>query len=312
MRLNTCLAALALGTAISTPGALAGPRVIASIVPVHSLVASIMDGVGEPELLLQGLSSEHQASYAPRQIEALGSADVVFMIGHGLELKLDELSGSEAVNRRTFVALSDTPGLTKLPIRVGATFPAHVHDADEAEDGHADGTAAYDPHLWLDPENAKLMGAAIAGTLAKADPDHASQYAANATALSAEIDALEAALRRDLADVRGKPFLVQHDAYQYFERRFGLTAAGSITDFAASEPSAQRLKEVRDIVKASGAVCVFREPQFSARAADAVTEDTPARSGVVDGIGSTLVPGKQAYGTLLRTLAQSLKDCLAG
>ena len=329
-------AALLAGSTLSAQSA---PKVIASIVPVHALVAGVMDGVAEPELLLSGQTSEHQASYSPQQIKALSEADLVFIIGHGLELKLDELSGSEAVRGRSFFELADVEGLTKLPIRQGGAFEKHVHhegedhDHDEAgkkdvgledhdheetgqsEEGHDEhdhGKAAFDPHVWLDPANAQVMVAAISAQLSKVDPANAERYAVNAAALAMDLGGLTKELAKELEPVKTAPFVVYHDAYQYFETRFGLAAAGSISDFSGNEPSAQRLKEVRDKLKAVKAVCVFREPQFSDKAAMTVIEGTSARDGVLDPIGSGLPPGKDAYGLLLRGLAKNLKSCLAG
>ena len=298
--------ATALSGLLALPAA-AAPKVIASIVPLHSLVSSVMDGVGEPELLLRGQNSEHQASYSPAQIEQLGKADIVFIMGEGLELKLTELSGSEAVNGRTFVQMSSAPGLVKLPIREGGTFEKD----EDAGENFASGTASFDPHLWLDPENAKAMAALIADTLAKADPENASRYAANEAALVKDLDGLTAEITGDVAPVKDKSFVVFHDAYQYFEKRFGLKASGSISDFAATEPSAERLKEVRDKVKSANAACAFREPQFSDKAVMVVIEGTGAKEGVLDPIGASLEPGKQAYSALLRNLAQNLKTCLS-
>jgi zinc transport system substrate-binding protein len=320
MRLSSLVFSTSL-FALSVVPATAAPKVMASIVPVHALVAAVMDGVGMPQLLLSGQSSEHQASYSPQQIEELGRADLVFIMGQGLELKLGELSGSETVQGKRFVALADAAGLTRLPIRQGGTFAAHDHDHDHGEGEEAGhdhdheneaGTAAFDPHLWLDPGNAKVMAQAIAAELAKADPGDAARYQSNAAALAVELDALAAEITGELSAVRDKPFVVTHDAFQYFERAFGLRAAGSISDFAGTAPSAQRLKEVRDTLKATQAVCVFREPQFSGKAATIISEGTDARDGVLDPIGATLPPSKGAYGQLLRNLAHDLKACLDG
>lgn len=340
MRLSSLVLSTSL-FALSVMPAVAAPRVVASIVPLHSLVASVMDGVGNPELLLSGQTSEHQASYSPQQIKLLGDADAVFIIGHGLELKLDQISGSEAVKGKRFVELADIPGLKKLPIRLGGGFEKHDHDHDHdhgeeeaGKDGHehehADaaesaekhehehehemeqGKASFDPHLWLDPDNAKMMAAAIAAELSRLDPENAARYAANAGSLAKELDTLAADLSQELAGVKDKPFIVQHDAYQYFEARFGLSAAGSVADISANDPSAQRLKDVREKLKAVQAVCVFREPQFSDKAAKTIVEGTSARDGVLDPIGATLSPGKAAYGTLLRNLSSNMKACLSG
>lgn len=292
-------------------GVQAAPKIIVSIVPLHALVAEVMDGVAVPELLLRGQSSEHQASFVPSQISALAEADGVFFIGAGLEVKLAELSGGEAVNGKTFFALGDAAGVVHLPIREGGAWAGHDHGEDHAGEA-AVGAAAFDPHVWLDPENARAMVKALAAELTRIDPSHQVQYAGNAAATDARLVALSQQIAAELVNVKSKPFVVFHDAFQYFETRFGLAGVGSIADFAATAPSAQRLSAVRQQVAETGAVCVFHEPQYSDRAALVVAEGSAARSGVLDPVGATLTPGPGAYGQLLTALAQNLRACLAG
>lgn len=165
-------------------------------------------------------------------------------------------------------------------------------------------------HLWLDPLNAKAMAAAIAVTLAVADPSHAAAYAANARALDARLDGLIRDVAAELEPVRTKPFIVFHDAYQYFERRFGLTAAGSITVSPEVIAGAQRVSEVRRKVRELGATCVFSEPQFEPRLVRVVIEGTAAASGVLDPEGAALADGPDLYFRLLRDLSGSLRRCL--
>lgn len=299
-----------LAAVLSVSPALAGPKVVASILPVHSIVAAVMGDTGTPTLLLKGALSEHRSSFAPSQLAELGEADVVFIVGHGLEAKLAQLSGSEAVNGRTFISLSDAPGVTHLPVREGGGFEAHVHDGEEAD--HAEGVLSFDPHVWLDPESAKAMAVAVAVELSRADPANAAAYASNAKAFTSSLDGLEQDLAAALSPVKDRPFIVFHDAYQYFEARFGLTAAGSITDVWARPPSAKRLADIRARLAESKAACVFREPQYDGKAVAAVIEDSAAREGVLDPVGASLTPGPQAYDQLLRQLAAGFVSCLGG
>lgn len=314
------LSALALALA-ATP-VLAQPRVIASVVPVHGIVSAVMGETGQPELLLEGSLSEHRAQFTPQQIVALGEADLVFIVGQGLEAKLSQLSGSQAVNGKSFVELALAPGVATLPVRAGGAWEAHDHDHDHGHGhGHGhdhdhdhdhSGVLKFDPHVWLDPMNAKAMAAAVAAALAKADPANAASYAANAEAFAKSLDQEQAAIAAELAPVKDRPYVVFHDAYQYFENRFGLSAAGSIADVSAQAPSAQRLAEVRNKIVEVKAACVFREPQYDSKLLTVVIEGTGAREGVLDPLGAALTPGPEAYQQLLRNLAASLKDCLAG
>lgn len=286
--------------------AMAGPRVVTSIMPVHSIVAAVMGATGAPELLLPGRLSEHTASFTAAQISDLGKADLVFIIGHGLEAKLAQLSGSETVGGRMFVELSEAVGVKTLPVRKGGGW-----ELDQHED-HAEGILAFDPHVWLDPENAKAMAAAVAASLATAGPANAAVYADNARVFASAIDAASAEIAADLAGVKARPFIVFHDAFQYFEQRFALNGVGSISDVSAAAPSARRLKEIRDTLTATRAVCVFREPQFDSKFVATVIEGSNARSATLDPLGSELPPGPGAYPRLLRDLAAALKSCLAG
>lgn len=303
----------ALAAILTASPALAAPKVIASVVPVHAIVSAVMGDVGQPELLLKGAMSEHRASFTPSQIAELGKADLVFIVGHGLEAKLAQIGGSEAVNGKHFIELSEAPGVKTLAIRQGGTWEAHAHAEGEAgHDDHAgEGVLAFDPHVWLDPENAKAMADAVAMELAKADPANAKTYEANAKAFDASLDALSSEISAQLAPVKDKPYIVFHDAYQYFEARFGLSAAGSISDVSARAPSAQRLEEIRTKLKDTRAQCVFREPQYDGKVVATVIEGTDAREGVLDPLGANLTPGRDAYPQLLRNLAASLKACLA-
>jgi len=312
--MRLALAALALCLAASP--AVAAPKVIASVVPVHGIVSAVMGETGQPELLLSGSMPEHRATFTPQQIAGLGKADVVFIIGRGLEAKLSQISGSETVNGKRFVELSSAPGITTHPVREGGAWEAHGHDHDHDHDhGHgeaADGVLSFDPHVWLDPANAKAMAAAVAAELAKADPANAAAYTANAETFARSLDALSEEIAADLAPVKTVPYVVFHDAYQYFEKRFGLAAAGSISDVSAAAPSAKRLREVRRKIADVKAACVFREPQFDGKMVQTVIEGTGAREGMLDPIGASITPGPGAYQQLLQDLSKNLKACLAG
>lgn len=301
-----CLATFLLSTS-----ALAAPKVIASIVPVHSIVASVMGEVGTPELLLSGRNSEHTSSLSPQQISSLGKADIVFMIGSGLEHKLGQVSGSEAVNGKKFFALSDAPGIKTLKVRLGGAFEEHHDEAEEHEgEEPEEAILKFDPHIWLDPENAKIMTNAVAAELSKIDPEHARSYETNAATYITSLDRLAADISDETKPVQNKPFIVFHDAYQYFETRFGLNAVGSISDVSAAAPSAKRLKEIKDKLEETKAICVFREPQFDEKYVSVVLEGSKAKQGILDPIGSDITPGPMAYAELLSNLAKGARDCL--
>jgi zinc transport system substrate-binding protein len=201
----------------------------------------------------------------------------------------------------TVITLSEAPGIELLPLRQGGAFDGHGHE------GHGP-----DMHFWLDPANAAAMVARIAEALAAADPQNAAAYAANAEREREALRALTASLDEALKPVRGKPFIVFHDALQYFERRFGLNVSGSLTVVPDSPPGAQRIAELRERVAGAGAVCVFAEPQFDSGLVETIIAGTPARAGRLDPEGAALAEGAGLYAALLENLAAALVDCLSG
>ena len=204
-----------------------------------------------------------------------------------------------------------------LPIREGGGWEAHAeHGHEHAEADHHDGEhgehGALDTHVWLDPRNAAAMARAIAAALVEADPENAAVYRANAARLDADLAVLERSLATRLAPVRDRPFVVFHDAYQYFEARFEVNAVGSITVSPESQPGAARLRELRQTVSSTGALCVFSEPQFEPRLVATVVEGTDARSGILDPLGADLPAGPEQYFSLMQAMTESLLACLGG
>lgn len=185
----------------------------------------------------------------------------------------------------------------------------HDHDHAEAE-VHEHHHHGHDPHAWLDPQNASVWLDAIAAELSELDPDNAGAYKANAEQGKADLAALTEEVSAQLDPVRGENFIVFHDAYQYFETRFDIPAAGSISIGDASAPSPARIEEIHDKVRELGVTCAFTEPQFNPGLVETVFAGTDAKTGVMDPLGAELTPGPDLYPQLIRNLAGSLVDCL--
>jgi len=325
---------------LAATGAVHALDVVASVKPVHSLVAGVMEGVGEPGLLVRGAGSPHTYSMRPSEAAMLEGADVVFWVGPDLEMFLSGALGTLA-SGATVVELGQSDGLVRLEYREGGPFDSHAHDEKEAhddhghdhghddhahdddghgheeahghdDDGHDHAHGAHDMHFWLDPENAKVFVGQIEATLVAADPDNADEYAQNADALRDRLDELLVETGEAVADVADGRFVVFHDAYQYYENRFGVTATGSITVSPDVMPGAARIDEIRTRVQELDVTCVFAEPQFEPRLIEVVTEGTDARAGVLDPLGADLEEGPELYFDLIHNMTTSLTECLDG
>jgi zinc transport system substrate-binding protein len=318
---------LAAGIAHAGNGADGALAVVATIKPIHSLVAQVMGETGEPRLLVGGAASPHTYALKPSDAKALNSARLVFRVSEQIEPFTRRIVAS-LPKTVTVVTLADAPGLRLLDVRDGDTFEKHDHDHDDDHDhdhkggqhddhdhdkkaGEAAGKAVRDGHVWLDPANAVAMVREIARALKEAAPAQAAVFDANAAKAIAGIEETARQIEAEVAPLKSKPFVVFHDAYQYFETHFGIPAIGSITVSPEVQPSAKRISEIRSKIRDLKAVCVFAEPQFKSKLVATVLEGTEAKAGTLDPEGASVEPGPSAYTALLRNLAGGLKSCLA-
>lgn len=326
-------AVLALATAAPI-AASAGdpPKVAASIAPVQSLAAMAMRGIGAPTLLTPLGASPHHYAMRPGDAASLAEADLVFWIGPELERWMDRPLKTLGSGAR-ITALGAVEGVRRLPSRRRAVWGGSEHADHKDHAGHAEhedhaGHAEHedhaaheerdhaheggvDPHFWLDPENAMVWLDRIAADLAAADPERAALYRANAEAGRAELTALTAEIAAKTAPLKDRGFIVFHDAFAYFEERFGVRSVGAISLSDATPPSAQRVAEIERRIAESGAVCIFTEPQFAPKLAQRLAEGSGARIGTLDPVGSDLEPGPAFYPALLRGLAEGMAECLS-
>jgi len=308
--LPACLAAAVLAcTAPAAAGVRGTPSVFVTVAPVHGLVAGVTRGVTEPRLLLEGGASPHQFALRPSQARALQEADLVVWVGEALETFLARTLAEPRPGQRV-LELMRSPGVQVLPARAGGAFDDHAHGAAHLGHRHG-GHQQGDPHLWLDPDNAVAITHAVAAALVRIDPAHATRYRANAADQERRIEALDAELAALLEPVRTVPFVVFHDAYQAFERHYGLNAAGAVTVAPGRAPGAARMVALGERIRALGARCVFTEPQFEPRLVRTLVEGTGARVAVLDPLGAGVEPGPDAWFRIMRELARSLRDCLA-
>jgi zinc transport system substrate-binding protein len=295
-------------------------QVVVTIPPIHSLAASVMEGVGEPRLLVQAASSEHTYSLRPSDARALGEATIVVRVSEALETFMNKPIESLA-SKANVVTLADLPGMMLLPPREGGAFEAHHHEEtaahgeheheEHAGARHEDGDGEYDPHLWLDTGNAALIGDQLAEAFAKAQPENAAAFRANAARLREKLTALDAELRATISSTGDARFIVFHDAYQYFEKRYDIMASGSITVSPERQPGAARLQAIRAKIADARSACLFSEPQFEPKLVSRLVEGTKAKTGTLDGLGAGLQAGPELYFVMMRNLAANLKQCLA-
>jgi zinc transport system substrate-binding protein len=279
------------------------PRVVASIKPVHALAAAVMAGMSTPKLLVRGGQSPHTYALKPSDARALAQARLLFWVGPSIESFL--IRPVAALDPSVHVVtLIEEPRLRRYRVR----------SPDQSQsvplDGKPMAAGAIDGHIWLDPQNAIVIVTRMREELATTDPAHADDYAKNAAVAVARLQALDRALEARLSPLREKPFVVFHDAYQYFEQRYGLKSVGALAINPELQPGLRRLSTLRQRLVEESAVCAFAEPQFEPKLMSALTEGTAVRHGTLDPEGAALAPGADFYFTLLGDLASALEGCL--
>lgn len=281
-------------------------KVVASVAPVAGLAAAVMAGVGQPQLLITNNASPHTYQLRPSDAAALAQADVIFWVGEGLETAL----GNVLEDNPKAVELLGLPGLRLHPVRAGGVWEEEADEDDAHEEHHGHDHGSDDPHFWLDPLNAVAVTLAMAEKLATLDPAHAEAYRHNAHAFNESLMELDQQIAQRLKPYQDRGFVVFHDAYQYFEQRYNLRGAGSITLSPEVPPSAARLQELQQRLGRHQVVCVFAEPQFKDSLVKTLVRGTTARTGLLNVDASEFAVSAGLYPAYLQQLAQRFEDCL--
>ena len=301
-------------------------KVVTSIKPIHSLASYLMDGVSKPDLIVDGYASPHGFSLKPSHAKMLQNADLIFWVGEDLESFLEKPLKSIAKKAKK-IELIEARTLNKLEFRERNIFDEHAHEKDKHDDhghkkdkhddhghkkdkhddhrGHAHGE--HDPHIWLDPLNAKVILKEMVEHLIENDQKNSNKYKANFNKANKDLDKLLKKVKSEL----NKDFksIVFHDAYQYFEKRFDVNVIGAFTVNTDIMPGAEQLSKIREVIEHEQVSCVFSEPQFNPDIINAVAKDTNIKTGVLDPLGATLDPGKTLYFDLIQNMSNSFKSC---
>ena len=354
-------------------------KVVTTIKPLHSLISGVMEGVGEPSLIIEGTSNPHTFVFKPSHAQMLEKADIVFWIGEDLEAFMEKPLDSLASNA-TKISFMELSSIEKLKFREENIFDNHddhghddhdghedeheghddhdddghkeddhddhghddhdghedeheghddhdhdghkeddhddhghddhdghedEHEGHDGHDGHHHGE--FDAHIWLDPSNAIEMVLEISNELSEIDPDNAAKYEQNANktiaSLNNLIDEINSSIPKDAS------YIVFHDAYQYFENRFGVSSAGALTLNPDVLPGAKQIDAIQDLIQNKNIKCIFSEPQYNPKIIETLAADMKISTGIMDPLGAFIDQGPEMYQSLILDIANSLKDC---
>ena len=290
-------------------------NVVTTIKPLHSLISNVMKGVGEPSLIIEGTSNPHNFVLKPSHAKLLEDADIIFWIGGDLEAFMEKPLSSLAKDAEK-ISFMELGTIEKLKFREDNIFDYDDHEDHEDHDGHKENEhddhdehnhGEFDAHLWLDPVNAKKMVIEISHELSELDPANKSTYMANADKTIEDLDRLIKEVNRSLSKDIG--YVVFHDAYQYFEKRFGVTSAGALTLNPDVLPGAKQIIDIQNLIKEKNIKCIFSEPQYNPKIIETLANDTNILTGTMDPLGANLDSGATMYIKLIMNIANSIKNC---
>ena len=291
-------------------------KVVTTIKPLHSLISSVMEGVGEPSLIIEGTSNPHTFVFKPSHAQMLEEADIVFWIGEDLEAFMEKPLDSLAGNA-TKISFMELSSIEKLKFREENIFDDHDDHGHDDHDGHEDEHEGhddhghhhgeFDAHIWLDPSNAIEMVLEISHELSEIDPDNAAKYEQNADKMVASLKNLISEVDSTIS--KDASFVVFHDAYQYFENRFGVSSAGALTLNPDVLPGAKQIDAIQDLIQDDNIKCIFSEPQYNPKIIETLAADMNISTGVMDPLGAFIDQGPEMYNQLILNIANSLKEC---
>lgn len=278
--------------------------IVISIKPFYNLVAAVTHQLGTLHLLVPGNTSPHYYTLKPSKLQILNQADIIFWGGKNIEPSLAKIIKNYQKNTAiTIIDLSKLPKLEYKPIRNQALTNISEHSPQHA---HHD----FDPHIWLSINNAKIIVSNIANILSNLDPKNANQYNINALKFKDKLQHLDQQLMTKLNPIKTKPYLVLHDAYQYFETHYNLNPLGALTIHPEISPSIKHLHHIQQTIAKKQLICIFNEPQFEPAYLQTLVANTAIKSGILDPIGQDQDLGEDGYLLLLETLATNLLNCL--
>lgn len=237
-------------------------KITCTTYPVYLLCSKVVEGIAEADVSLlidQELSCVHDYSLSVNDMKKLDSCDIVLLNGAGFEFFLNDIDLSHK-------AVYDCSAGIGLLCAEG-----HSHDHDHDHD-HDHQHSEYDPHIWLDPENAAKMTVNIAEALSSHLP--AETLMSNAESYSDKLLALKSELNEKLDGLSCRELITFHDGFAYFAEAFGLNVLKSIEEESGSEASAAEMTAIVSLIREHNVPAIFTEVNGATATAEAISRET--------------------------------------
>ena len=235
-------------------------QIAATTLPVYTFTADLCEGTNLEvcQIVTQNVSCLHDYTMQSSQMRAIESSEVLIISGGGLE----EFIGDVLQTKDTVIDASENITL---------------HCAEEDHDHSHEHSHDQDPHIWLSPENAKIMAQNICDGLTRQYPQHAEIFQNNLKILAEKLDLLQAYGEEELSDLSCRRLITFHDGFSYLAEAFDLTILKAIEEDSGSEASAAELKELIMLVNEYDLPAIFVETNGSVSSANTISSETGAK-----------------------------------
>ncbi len=281
-------------------------RVAVSIFPVYDLTRRVAGPDADVTLLLQPGKNEHTFDPTPREIEEVSRARLGVMVGLGLDPWMEKLMKDAAPKARVLKVGDRVPTITITQEAVGEE-EAHAAAKGKEED-HDDKAGATDPHVWLDPQRARLIVKQIAEELARADAAHAAGYRERASVLDASLEKLDKETEERTKAWKTRGFVTFHGSFGYYADRYKLQILAVIEPYPGTTPDGKYIAKVLEVIKAKKVSALYSEPQLDARPAKVLADEAKIPLGVLDPVGGA--PETDSYEKMIRFSTDALEKNL--
>ena len=280
-------------------------KIVTSIKPLKLIAAEIAGSEADITVLLKPGSSPHNYQLRPSHARAISDADLIIWIGPSLERFMKKIIRRQNEDAN-IITTEDLAGIQTHPYRSNALWEESHHDHGHDHHHHSHDI---DGHLWLSPNNGAAIATSIANHLIKIAPQNKTQYEANLASLLKKIDAVDKENQEALMPHKKTAYLVYHDAFQYFEKHYGLNAIGTFTTENTSSLSAKRLSVINKTINASNIKCIFADEQYNAPVVQRVADQTGVTLVSLDPMGSSISHSENGYTQLLKTIRENMLSC---
>ena len=270
-------------------------NVVASFYPMYDFATKVGGDKIEVTNMVPAGTEPHDWEPAATDIKNLEDADVFIYNGAGMEHWTEDVLNS--LENKNLKAVEASKGLTLL----------------EGKEEEGEKENAYDPHVWLDPLNAKTEMENIKNALVEADPDNKDYYEQNYETYAEKFDQLDQEYKEGLSNTKSKDLITSHEAFGYLCQEYGLNQIGIEGLSPDSEPDASRMDEIIKFAKENNVKTIFFEELVSPKVSETIADEIGAKTAVlnpIEGLTDDEISAGEDYFSVMESNLKTLEDAL--